>query len=410
MRRRLERIAAAMPWPWARWRHRELDRRLGELRWYVEMLSEQVAQTTVAVEAARSAAEEARSLAAGFQDTVRRELALQHERLADQLTDHTDGQARLVQDDVVRRLADVTAQVHAAQLNQLALSHPGDPTVRLASSSQPSLPLHRLANASLSFMPTTGVHPTRVAVVSLPKAGTYLMAEVLTALGWVNTHVHAWAFGLHDYRDLSIRQIITDYLAHHVALPIDASAPLVQPGQFWVGHFEVALCREALRDFLKVFMIRDLRFALVSYMRWLSNPGRGGAAADAWRQLPDTQEKFLPFFESHGRQYVGWCREIVGWLDVPEACLIRFEDITGLGGEAKMTAAMSALASRLGATDATVGQAIRQSLGQATKTYSGRYSTLEGIWSTRIEDAFAAAGGRELNALLGYPADPPALA
>jgi hypothetical protein len=61
----------------------------------------------------------------------------------------------------------------------------------------------------------------------------------------VDTHIQAWAHGVHDYRDKTREQMIRDYLGLHVSIPIEVGAPLGQAGQFWVGHFEVALCRDS---------------------------------------------------------------------------------------------------------------------------------------------------------------------
>jgi hypothetical protein len=324
--------------------------------------------------------------------------------LAQELRDRVhQGDLQTLRTEIDRRFTELLEHIRSVQINQLELSRPGPLRLRVAGSTQPSLPLSRSASGELGFVEERGDKPYRIAVISLPKSGTYLLAEVLFELGYVNTHVQAWAYGLHDFRDKTLEQMVHDYLDFHVALPIEATAPLVRTGQFWVGHFEIEKCRTSLADFRKLFTIRDLRFALVSYMRWLSRPGRGGAAADAWRHLPDTEEKFVAFFETHGRTYLSWCRDIIDWRLADEVCTVRFEDITGMSGERATAEAVAAIATALGEGEVPVATALHRSLGRQTKTYSGGYSRLENVWSERVQGLFAEAGGVELNGLLGYP-------
>jgi hypothetical protein len=99
---------------------------------------------------------------------------------------------------------------------------------------------------------------------------------------------------------------------------------------------------------------------------------------------------------------VSWCRDIVGWLDVEDILVLRFEDVTGLHGERAQVEAASALARFLDEGAAEVTAALRRSVGRETKTYSGRYSTLDGVWSDRTEALFEQTGATELNRLLGY--------
>lgn len=396
LRRRVQRLAD----PGA-----DTERLRDELRTGFERLADAIEQAAAAARGARHAAEQAEGHGRLLTQAVRGAL----EGVTRTLDDHrarTTADLETVRHQLDDRYRALVAHAHALQLNQLELSRTGPITFRAATSTQLTMPLWRLADGALRFVRDAGPLPRRAAVISLPKSGTYLMAEILGALGYVNTHIQAWAHGLHDYRDLSIQAMITDYLAHYVAIPIAVSAPLVGPGQFWVGHFEAALCRDALADFRKVFMIRDVRYALVSYMRWLCNPGRGGAAADAWRALPDSEEKLLAFFETHGRIYLAWCRDIVGWLEADDVCVVRFEDVAGLRGAPAQAAATAALARHLDEADATVAAAIRQSVGRQTKTFSGRYSSLDGMWSARIDERFAEASGHDLNARLGYGPDP----
>jgi len=374
-----------------------VELRMREVLAAVTDLSRRIDDVAARAASAHDAAQESVSRVALLTEAIRGELGPVQRALEERAA-----QLHAGQQDVSARIAEITPHLHALQLNQLELSRSGPVTFRAATSTQASLRLWRLTDGALRFVPDAGPRAYRVAVISLPKSGTYLMAEILHEIGYVNTHIQAWAHALHDYRSLSIQQMITDYLAHQVAIPIEVSAELVGPGQFWVGHFEVALCRDALAGFRKIFTVRDIRFALVSYMRWLSNPGRGGAAADAWRHLPDSEEKFLAFFETHGHIYLAWCRDIVGWLDADDVCVVQFEAITGMRGEAAQATVAAALSRWLGEPDQAIETAIRHSLGRETKTFSGRYSELAGIWSPRIDAVFAAAGGPELNRRLGY--------
>ena len=390
-------LKQSVGWEMLKARQEHIETIAGELLETVRGLTTQLQTYASTAETALHEARRLGEIVQGGFDAIARDLATRLDR----------GEFQAFRQEIDRRFADVIDQIRSVQLNQLELNRPDELTFRVANSTQSALRLSRSPNGELCFLPEGGPKPYKIAVVTLPKSGTYLMAEVLFELGYVNTHIQAWAFGLHDYRQRTLEQMVRDYLEFQVALPIEVSAPLVRKGQFWVGHFEAANCGAVLSDFRKIFMIRDLRFALVSYMRWLSRPGRGGEPADRWRHLSDTEEKFTAFFETHGRDYLRWCRDIVDWRTLGDVCVVRFEDITGLAGERAGVEVTTALAKFLDEGEAQVAAAIRQSVGRTTKTYSGRYSSLDDIWSERVQALFADAGGLELNRLLGYAYESP---
>jgi hypothetical protein len=304
-----------------------------------------------------------------------------------------------IQADLRGRIDQAAVDVQATAIGL----HLADPLpIRTTGSLQHVLRLERLGDGTLAFSRQHGPRPERVAIISQPKAGTYLLSALLDALGWPSVGVQAFAIGLHDYRGRPVEEMVSNYHDLYVRLPIELSTGLVKPGQHIVGHFEHAPCVLPLHDFRRLVCVREVRAALVSYMRWMAKPGRGGVASDAWRNLPDGEDKMLQFWATHGPFYLDWVRrDIRPWLDDPATLLIRFEAATAQGSPAQ-SAVASALATHLDVAREKVVQALQETVGTPTKTWSGRISTLDRFWGPRIEAAFDAAGGRRLNEILGY--------
>ena len=130
----------------------------------------------------------------------------------------------------------------------------------------------------------------KVAIISLPKAGSYLLAELLRSLGLVSTglHVTADGSGFTDYRFISLEEGRRNYRNYVYKMPFDEVVEGVRPGQFVVGHFHCnGYIKRCLRDFKKIFIVRELRHCLISHMRFLKDAGREDLSHFTWHKEQD---------------------------------------------------------------------------------------------------------------------------
>jgi Sulfotransferase domain len=241
----------------------------------------------------------------------------------------------------------------------------------------------------------------RVIVVSIPKSGTYLVAEILKALDYRWTGMHLAETAYTDYSGSALEEARQDPGRFARSEPLSVSLGRIHDGEFAVGHlpFKDDVV-ELTRPFKRLFVTRDLRLALVSYMRFLHSTGRLGARHLPWYSIPDERQRCLAFLHSTGpymlkRFYEG----MVGWSRLDGTLHVRFEDLTGEAGQA--TRVIESIAAFLGIENCDAPRVLSASLASETITKSDGLTRLEDYWSDQAEKRFVEIGGLELSARLG---------
>ena len=248
----------------------------------------------------------------------------------------------------------------------------------------------------------SGTSPDRVFIVSLPKAGTYLAAEVMAALGVQSSRLHVddgWVSDFRQYRKG------TKMWKYQFEMPVEDALALVQPGQFAVGHLPCsAAVRRALDGFSQVFIFRELRHVFMSWGRFVIAEEMDGRATEAARTLPDGPERVHWVLNLKSSEWLAsTCRDMVAWRRAPGVLPIRFEDLVGENGADAQDRAVDALARHLRLPfDEGARRAARACVGADTLTWSGSRSGLDTYWDGKLEDWFRSVGGPELNIALGY--------
>lgn len=240
-------------------------------------------------------------------------------------------------------------------------------------------------------------------IISIPKAGTYLLARVLESFGYLDVELHLSDFSLTDYRGMSVaRKRGPDVRTRNI--PVSVSAGLIAEGQFAVGHLKPEpLGRSSLTATKRIFLKRDLAEALFSHLRFFDATGRGPPDAP-WRGLQPSPEQALLFVDQMGAQlfrdeYI----PMTDWIDDREAFVVSFEELQGDFGARRRTARMGELRRFLG-LEPRPGPAFDKAvLGASTKTWSGGRTDLSVYWSEEVRERLVALGLNELNARLGYP-------
>jgi hypothetical protein len=252
-----------------------------------------------------------------------------------------------------------------------------------------------------------GASNARAMIVTVPKAGTYLMAKVLANLGMVDLEVHLSETTMGDFRYMSIEEKISKVRMLVQDIPLEVSARMILPGQFGVGHLSCTPNnREILAPFVRILCLREVRHALVSYMRFEARRCAADplwlAGARFWLDAPDNIARMRGFLATNAEGYLRLVRGIHGWTHEPGVITCRFEDLVGENGAVAQHRSAESVAVGIG-LDASAGlTALLGALGQPTLTYSGRRTTLEGFWNSSSEAFFREIGGHEVNELLGY--------
>lgn len=250
-----------------------------------------------------------------------------------------------------------------------------------------------------------GPWPARAIVISLPKAGTYMLGRLLDRVGFVDSEWHVSEFLLTDYRGLSTEQkrgpLFRDRVVH---LPIGVSAGLVADGQFLVGHLPLTpYVRSSLTRFCKLFMYRNLVDAIFSRMRFRIDSGREPRSIP-WVSMQPGPAQAVAYLEAVGRQrlYDGLA-PLLGWASEPGVVPIAYEQLTGDRGDQERDSCVRRIAEALGVPcDQALHTFGSDVLGQPTPTLSGRRTDAAQYLDREVEKRLDDWGIVELNRRLGY--------
>ena len=153
----------------------------------------------------------------------------------------------------------------------------------------------------------------RVMIISQPKAGTYLCANILKELGLKFTGIH---IGEHKYERYPepnhprYKEVLKNPKLAETKCPMEESVKLVRDGHFGVGHFLYNEEAESiLQPFLKILLTRPDVEIFESILRWNEYSGR----------------KRINRYKTLGR-----LRSIEGWLDRPDVFHMTFADMKNI--------------------------------------------------------------------------------
>lgn len=252
--------------------------------------------------------------------------------------------------------------------------------------------------------PRQGVRPP-AAIISIPKAGTYLVGLLLEKLGYQDTELHVSQTFLTDYRCLSIAEKRgPGFVDRTYVLPIGASAQLVGDGQFLVGHLRPEDdARRALTGFKKVFLYRDLVDATLSHLRFFIDTGRADPKA-GWATLEPSPAQALAFLkDTSAYLFDRVYRPMMDWLDEADLFAISFEELMGDRGLDHRAARLRDLAAYLSVEEDLEALLTTEVMGQETKTLSSGRTRTEPYLDESVRQAFRDLGLNALHARLGYP-------
>ena len=241
----------------------------------------------------------------------------------------------------------------------------------------------------------------RIIVNTVPKAGTYFIEHILTAIGYGRLEMHLSADALHDNSGQAAAEIHWAPDNRRVRCPARAFAAAMLPGEFAVGHIESSdelRAIEALGVRL-IDCVRDLRDVLVSLYRFKKERVASiSPTDDLWRSL-EGDTAFPAFLIEHANRDIRFMRDVV--MAIVNRCEapLRFEELRRCELPERSHAYLEAIETGLG--DAFRLQSPK-SLGQTTSTFSGRAIDGAQLWTPAVERYFVNSGLAAVNESLGY--------
>ena len=227
-----------------------------------------------------------------------------------------------------------------------------------------------------------------VFVTTIPKAGTYLMAAILRELGLRDLRRHVYPDAYHDYAKTYYKDG-SRALPTEVHRPIESFAQDAGPGGFAVGHLHCgARERAALQGCHVIFLVRELREAIVSAMRFQAGTGRD---TDAWTRCDDPAKMLMGYLQKYNT-VLDRAANMVNWRWHASVTL-EFREL-------RRVAVVGRLARWLDVAGPDPAGVVERARAEQTLTRLPAAST--GFWSDAAERVFIERGGPDLNEALGY--------
>lgn len=238
-------------------------------------------------------------------------------------------------------------------------------------------------------------------IISNMKSGTYFLGKILSNLGVSDVNVHADNSVFTDHNSRTVEQQLNCDVNYLVGLPFYIQFQCMAPGQFLLGHIDFQYA-ELLRNQRKFCCIRELRHTFVSMLRFCQR--RNYLADKSWFHKGETEEALWDILNdaSMASHFIYLANNIAKWCDAYPESIIKYEYLIDENSPHHELV----LARIAKITDNTVEEvrvARKEAYGKETHSFSGRPSTLNGIWSERVEEKFQEVGGHLINATLGYP-------
>lgn len=234
--------------------------------------------------------------------------------------------------------------------------------------------------------------PFRVSIITQPKAGTYLYAEIVRRLGFQHTFLHLQESKLIAFDRNFLAEGLQAEALFHANIPLPESVKLVRTGELCVSHIlHSPQNARVFRNFRVLAIRRELRSALTSMARMAASaPNRFSNA-----QAALLHEGLVGFIRVEGASRIAQALEIANW-DKEENCLtLRNEDLW-LNAEVEI----SKIASWLDVKCGNPTQLFEEAKNTPTLTESSTFSKL--AWDDAAEQQFLQLGGGDANRTLGY--------
>ena len=115
----------------------------------------------------------------------------------------------------------------------------------------------------------------KLIVISQPKAGTYLCANILQNLGFEFTYLHILPDSYNAYNKDDMENCRRHPEKFRVDAPLHEPLSMIGEGQFAVSHlWRNKVTDLALKDFKKIILCRDADEIFESYKTWIEETGR----------------------------------------------------------------------------------------------------------------------------------------
>jgi hypothetical protein len=240
-------------------------------------------------------------------------------------------------------------------------------------------------------------------IISIQKSGTYLLSEILGNIGYNKSliHLNKKLSNLHQkYDGGDIEKSRTNFRAYNFELDPEKIINSLNNNEFAVGHLYFSeKAKKLLKKHKCIFTIRNLKTALISFMKWKQESLRiYDIDKKTWMSREDDKEKFFYYVKVYGKNYFNTCKQILPWIN-ENLLVVRYENLIDPN---KNESELCIIADYLDVNLSYPKEILRKSFEKKTITKSSTKTELSTYWSNSTNELFGILGGNELNKKFGY--------
>jgi len=252
------------------------------------------------------------------------------------------------------------------------------------------------------FLLEHGKNQNKAIVISIPKSGTFLVAELLRFAEFVMVRMNVRKNSLRDFRwcDLNDTKNLDQ------PFPLEIVVKMITSGQLIAGHVEYEdYTKKVLKNFRKIFTYRNLRDCLVSNMIHVERWGVQMDDREMLRKMKPGPTKLLEYMNTTTMNYfLNNTKKIIGWHHDNDAFKISYEELMGDYGKERRNQILSNLFhfvdKNIDKND--LDDIINSTFVKDTLTKSGERTNINEYWNEQVESKFCELGFNQLNHQLGY--------
>ena len=235
----------------------------------------------------------------------------------------------------------------------------------------------------------------KVFIISIPKAGTYFLSEILKNFGLNQTFLHIAPDKYENYnRASSIEEMRSNYEKFKKVKPIAKSINLIKPGEFAVGHIPFKY-QDLFINFRIIFIKRNIKDVLLSYMNFLEFSNRTGVQDSTWLNEESPSKKLNIYLKMKGEPLLNQIEDMIGWNTHNNSFQLKYEKLNSLESGALM---VEDLVNYLGIdiTNDTYENILAKSLNSKTLTKAPSKYNKSGYWDSENDELFVKMRGAAL--------------
>ena len=241
-----------------------------------------------------------------------------------------------------------------------------------------------------------------VFVQTVPKSGTYLVAEILKNLGVIFSGIHLSHWNLVDERNATLEQLRTNPDRFNSKADFPTAVSIIKNGQFAVGHIPYkAEYVDALSRFRKIITYRGMRDMICSYTRYYGYiQCIRTSERRRERKLKDMtmgEDKVMEWLALYGFQFSELISSIIKWIRESNTIICTFDDlINNSASEVRRMAEFLGL----NITHEQAAEIGDRSLKTETMTSFPNHADYRRHWSDKLEDQYQTFGFDEIDSEL----------